>query len=190
MANKQLLLLRHAKSDWGSGVHGDFVRPLSARGKRDAPRMGRWLAQNGGLPDCIVASPSARTTETIELLCAGFGAYLSKNLQDDMHAITERAIDKVIYDSQLYHGDAAHIHEIATEQLRSFNRVLIVAHNPGMELALLRYCPDAQPFADGKFMPTCALAVIEFAEQSGVAAGKLRVLMRPSDIADIAEAPE
>ena len=36
---KQLLLIRHAKSDWGDFSLPDFDRPLNERGKRDAPEM-------------------------------------------------------------------------------------------------------------------------------------------------------
>ncbi len=38
-----LILIRHAKSDYPPGVP-DHDRPLNARGLRDAPRIGAWLA--------------------------------------------------------------------------------------------------------------------------------------------------
>lgn len=177
MASKQLLLLRHAKSDWHSNALGDFERPLSARGRRDAPKMGRWLAENGGPPERIIASPAVRTTETIELVCAALGAGARAGDEADGES------DRVIYDRRLYHGTPGQIREIAAAQLESFERVLMVAHNPGMELALLAYCPAAEPFADGKLMPTCALAVIEFDGDAGdVGVGKLRALVRPSEL--------
>ena len=169
MANKQLLLLRHAKSDWDSNALGDFERPLSARGRRDAPKMGRWLGSTIGPPQRIIVSPAVRTVETVELVCAAL----------DAEAAGVES-DQVIYDRRLYHGTPEQIREIAGAQLESFDRVLIVAHNPGMELALLAYCPTAEPFADGKLMPTCALAVIEFAGDTGT--GKLRALVRPSEL--------
>jgi phosphohistidine phosphatase len=36
---KNLLLVRHAKSDWENLELDDFERPLNDRGKRDAPAM-------------------------------------------------------------------------------------------------------------------------------------------------------
>ena len=170
MTSKQLLLLRHAKSDWDSGTASDFERPLSKRGRQDAPRMGDWLAQNGYLPERIIASPSARTTETVELVCAAL----------DEAAGSESTAERVIYEQRLYHASGEQIRKIAAEQLQNFDRVLVVAHNPGMELALHAYCPTAKPFADGKLMPTCALAVIEFPQDT--ATGKLQALKRPSDL--------
>ncbi len=171
---KQLLLLRHAKSDWDSGASNDFGRPLSARGKRDAPQMGRWLAENGYPPDRIIASPSARTTETVELVCAGLA------LEEGRGGMLDNV--NVVYDRRLYHGAPDHIRALAAENLQDFDRVLLVAHNPGMELALLAYCPAAEPFADGKLMPTCALAVLEFDGPADAGTANLRALMRPSEI--------
>lgn len=162
---KQLILLRHAKSDWDGKSESDFVRPLSARGRSDAPRMGGWLRENGYTPECIVSSPSVRTTQTVELVCAA----------------VEYSLDRVIYEPSLYHGSAAQICELAAEQLEKFKRVLIVGHNPGMERAVLEYCPATKPFADGKIMPTCTAAVIELAAQDGYnGGGNLLAWMRPS----------
>ena len=38
-----LILIRHAKSDWGDAGLDDHDRPLNARGIEDAPRVGTWL---------------------------------------------------------------------------------------------------------------------------------------------------
>ena len=42
---RELLLLRHGKSDWSEQVE-DFKRPLKDRGKRGAQRIGVWLLAN------------------------------------------------------------------------------------------------------------------------------------------------
>jgi phosphohistidine phosphatase len=47
---KTLLLLRHAKSDWDDPSLRDFDRPLAARGKRDAPEIGKALRKRGPFP--------------------------------------------------------------------------------------------------------------------------------------------
>ena len=166
-AGKQLILLRHAKSDWSSDARTDFDRPLSKRGRHDAPNMGSWLAENGYVPDVVISSPSARTIETSELVCTNIGY----------------DVDQVVYDQRLYHGLDSHIRKIATDQLEQYNCVMLVAHNPGMEMALLDYCPSAESFADGKFMPTCTVAVIEFeqGDQEYIRC-RLKVMMRPSGL--------
>jgi len=40
---KQLILIRHAKSDWSTASLGDLDRPLNERGKKDAPQMAKRL---------------------------------------------------------------------------------------------------------------------------------------------------
>ena len=44
---KQLLLVRHAKSDWGNADLADFDRPLNKRGKENAPEMAERLLKKG-----------------------------------------------------------------------------------------------------------------------------------------------
>lgn len=61
---KQLLICRHAKSSWQDVNLSDFERPLNKRGERDAPEMGRRLAQRGIRPDLIMTSPAARALAT------------------------------------------------------------------------------------------------------------------------------
>jgi phosphohistidine phosphatase len=62
---RRLILLRHAKSDWPDVPDRD--RPLAKRGRRDAPRIGRWLHDHGYLPDVVICSPARRTEQTWEL---------------------------------------------------------------------------------------------------------------------------
>ena len=67
-----LLVIRHAKSDWGTGLP-DAERPLNKRGRRDAPAVGRWLAEQGLDPDWAGISPSVRTQQTWRLLAEAAG---------------------------------------------------------------------------------------------------------------------
>jgi len=50
-AAKTLFLVRHAKSSWKEAGLADRERPLSGRGKRDAPRMGALLARRDARPE-------------------------------------------------------------------------------------------------------------------------------------------
>ena len=45
---RQLVLLRHAKAAANSDTGEDFDRPLAARGREDAPVVGKALARCGG----------------------------------------------------------------------------------------------------------------------------------------------
>lgn len=66
---RTLVLIRHAKSDW-SGDQVDHDRPLAARGRRQAPEAGRWLADNIGRVDAALVSSAVRAHSTWELVAA------------------------------------------------------------------------------------------------------------------------
>ena len=52
------MVVRHAKSAWPDDVP-DARRPLSGRGRRDAPTAGRWLREQVGHVHAVVCSPGA-----------------------------------------------------------------------------------------------------------------------------------
>lgn len=162
MTGKHLMLLRHAKSDWSAGG-GDFERPLNARGRRDAPKLAAFLQAKNLLPEVAVVSPAARARETLELLCAAWANP-----------------PKIVHARELYGGGVDEIRACAARELAGCARLLMVAHNPGMEEAVRAYCPRDVP-AGGNLMPTCALARIEIA-QADSARGELLELLRPADL--------
>ena len=147
--DRQLILMRHAKSDWHAGASDDFSRPLNARGVRDAANAGRYLATTPRPPTRIIASTATRALATAQ----------------SVHAVLREAgesLDEIIALDSLYHAGDARILAVAREHLASSSCVLLVAHNPGMAAAVRACCPQATPFADGKLMPTCAIARIDF----------------------------
>ena len=64
--------MRHAKSAWDSDAPTDHERPLAPRGRRDAPRMARWLQARGWTPDAVVSSDATRAHQTAALLVAAW----------------------------------------------------------------------------------------------------------------------
>lgn len=97
-------LIRHAHADWVP----DEGRPLSARGHRDAARVGEMLA---GYPlNCIYSSPYLRACQTVEPLALKLGLpiyelfelrerLLSENPLEDFQA----AVEAVWSDSDFFH---------------------------------------------------------------------------------------
>jgi len=65
---KHLVLMRHAKSDWSAGGHSDFTRPLNPRGRKAATALGQWLRDMDVIPDQVLCSSAARTSETVQRL--------------------------------------------------------------------------------------------------------------------------
>jgi phosphohistidine phosphatase len=166
---RELLILRHGKSDWGAGTD-DFRRPLKDRGKRGAQRIGVWLAQQGLLPDYVVSSPAERALVTAEKTCKVLGLGV-----------------------QLIHGDRA-VYAAGLQDLLQVlaacpdtaQRVLLVGHNPGLE-QLLEYLlagqvPDTD---DGKLLPTATLARLAMpADWRRLASGSavLQSITRPASL--------
>lgn len=65
----QLYLLRHADAGDPMAWPGDDAeRPLSAKGKRQARRLGSMLADIGWKPDVILTSPKIRAVHTARLI--------------------------------------------------------------------------------------------------------------------------
>jgi len=148
---KTLWLLRHAKASAGGDGLADRDRPLNARGRDAAARIGRHLAEREVHPDLVLCSPALRTRETIELVANGLGAELEIDYEDELYLASER--------------DLRHRVEQVPESVAS---VLLVGHNPGIaELAqelAARGHPDALAEMRGKF-PTGALAELRIHSQ-------------------------
>ena len=111
-----LLLMRHCKSDWGMEGLEDFDRPLSGRGRKDARRAGRFLGAAGIEPDAIVASPSARTRATTEIV-----------------ARRARLDAPVAWEQGLYGAEAETYLAILKGLDPAFTSALLVGHNPALE---------------------------------------------------------
>jgi phosphohistidine phosphatase len=141
---KRLYLLRHAKAAPDSG-EGDHERPLTGRGRRDAPDIGRELARRGYRPDMVLCSTSMRTTETLELVLPFFSPAPAVKLEPG-----------------LYHAEAKQILARAGMIEADIDAVLFVGHNPGLEdlaLALAGESKIGRRIAE-KF-PTSAFAAFE-----------------------------
>jgi phosphohistidine phosphatase len=139
---RELLILRHGKSDWSAGTD-DFHRPLLDRGKRAAQRIGVWLARQGLLPDYVVSSPAERAIVTAEKCYKAMGC-------------SARQIHR---DKNVYEAGPQQLLQVLAACPDEAQRVLLVGHNPGLE-QLLEYlvAGELPATADGKLLPTATLA--------------------------------
>ncbi len=69
----RLLILRHAKSDWGASYGSDRDRPLAPRGVEAAGIMGRFVSEIGISPDLVLTSPAERARATAGLAASAGG---------------------------------------------------------------------------------------------------------------------
>lgn len=132
----KLVLVRHAKSDWGDARLDDHDRPLNARGLRDAPVLAARLAATGFRPDRLLTSTALRARTTADVFADALGTP------------AERV-------EELYGAPARTL--LATAVAARVPRVMIVAHDPGMSAL-------AEALSGGGIagMPTCAVATFRW----------------------------
>ncbi|MEZ5558876.1 MAG: histidine phosphatase family protein [Pseudomonadales bacterium] len=111
-----LWLIRHAKSDWNHAGLADFERPLNARGRRDGPRMQRWLSEQPDPAHWIWSSDAARARSTAYFVAAAF-------------AVTAPVL---VPEHRLYLADPETLLDVLRETPAEETSVALVAHNPGL----------------------------------------------------------
>jgi phosphohistidine phosphatase len=144
---RTLLLMRHAKSDWSSDIPNDQDRPLNTRGRRDAPLIGTYLAQNDLTPQIAMISDAERTQETWSLMEPSL-----PNTDASFYA-------------DLYLAEPLKMLSRLQGVSDDIQSVLLLAHQPGMSILtklLTRGVPDANLTAAYSHFPTAAVAVMQF----------------------------
>ncbi|GKT12774.1 MAG: phosphohistidine phosphatase [Thiomicrorhabdus sp.] len=118
MPNKlrELILLRHAKSEWKNTDLADIDRPLSDKGKKSAVKLGKWLKSESLIPDLILVSPAKRAQQTLRRICS------------------ENSVNTITMDN-LYLADLTMLLQILAETPNT-KRVMIIGHNQGLERLL------------------------------------------------------
>ncbi len=143
---KTILLLRHAKSDWGEPGLADFERPLNKRGLKDAVVMGEALLLFDSMPDKILSSPARRAKQTAELVSAACGC--------DQQLIQ--------WEDSFSGGSSGDLIAALRRLPNEVERALLVGHNPVLAqtaAALWSTCGD--DVEAGINFPTAGLACFE-----------------------------
>jgi len=142
--NKELLLLRHGKSDWKTDTT-DFYRPLNKRGEHNAQQIGVWLKEQQLIPDLIISSPATRAFTTAEIVCSAMG-------------VSTNAVQTA---QNIYEASLADLRQVLSTIPDTTSRLLLVGHNPGFEYLLRHLAPGIPTPDDGKLMPTATLAYLQ-----------------------------
>jgi phosphohistidine phosphatase len=168
--SRELLILRHAKSDWCTGIVTDFQRPLAKRGKHDAPKVGTWLYREGLVPDYVVCSPAERARQTAEIICKKLD-YKKK---------------KIVFDDSIYAAGTLELLEVLARCPADAPIVLIVGHNPGLEELVRHLAGEGLEFPeDGKLLPTATVARLEMPgdwRELGPGSAQLISMTRPRSL--------
>lgn len=160
---RTLYLLRHAKSSWKDETLRDFDRPLKGRGRKAAEHMGQVLAEEKLKSPLVISSPAVRARETTELVLESAGLKVEPRFEE-----------------RIYEADVRTLLAIVRSIPDSSGTAILVGHNPAFE-NLNEYLTG-----DGRHMPTCALAKIEFdvASWSEVSeeSGRLELFVTPKEL--------
>jgi phosphohistidine phosphatase len=119
----RLIVMRHAKSDWSTPAPTDHARPLNARGRRDAPRIGKRLVKLGWQPQHVLCSDALRTRQTCDLLLSKFSPQPTVELVNSF-----------------YHGGLSDLENAVAPLSTDVDTVLVLGHNPGWQEALALLC--------------------------------------------------
>lgn len=141
---KQLLIVRHAESDWDPELE-DFNRPLNLNGNEDAVSMAKRLADKQILPELLVSSPALRAVSTAAIFAGAF-------------KIGTEEISSVpgVYDASV--NTLLHIISHFEDK---YNCAALFGHNPGLS-QLLSYLTNTGSYD----LPPCGMALIEFPLQN------------------------
>lgn len=166
-----LHLFRHAKAGRDDPRLDDHDRPLAPRGRKAAPMMARWMAENEVTPDLVLVSTAKRTRETWSLMKPAL-----------------RPAPEVGFEDGLYLASADELLDRVRRLDEERREVMLVGHNPGLhELAVqlaaghgIEYGRLAEKF------PTAALCTIDFGRKPWrrleAKSGRLVRFVRPADI--------
>jgi len=142
----RLVLLRHAKSAWPSGVP-DHDRPLAGKGRRNAQAAGQWFVTEGPRPDLVLVSDATRTQQTWEIVRGAFPAAPTSRLEP-----------------RIYAADVADLLEVIQEVEESVATLCLVGHEPGMSTTALTLASQdserAVVSSVARKFPTSAVAVL------------------------------
>ncbi len=136
---KQLLLVRHGKSDWGNLDLKDFDRPLNKRGKENAPEMAERLVNKGFKFDLIVSSPAKRAKSTAKFFAEVYN------------------VDHIQFEESIYEASSNTLLKVINGFNDGANTVIMFGHNPGFtDLA------NELAEADIYNIPTAGMVLISF----------------------------
>ncbi len=146
---RRLLLLRHAKAERSEPGMQDRSRGLIDRGRKEAAKIGTYMAGHALVPERVVVSPAARAQETWKSASSAFRTSPAAMSTEKLYDATPHSILGVIKDTPT-----------------TVHTLLIIGHNPGLhELALMLVASgdiDARERLREK-LPTSGLVIIDFA---------------------------
>ena len=141
---KKLVLMRHAKSSWDDPDLEDHERPLTARGRKAAAQIAKYLEDSRLAPTIVLCTTAARARETLELIRPALGDSATVKIEPKLYGAGSKEL-------------LARIRRVS----QAAPSILVVGHNPAIQDLVLELVPDG-PLADQirRKFPTAAVATL------------------------------
>ena len=139
---KQLIFIRHAKSDWGSEFLHDADRCLNERGYSDAYYMSRWFKKNHKATDVIISSTATRALSTALI----FARDLDFNMNN------------FFLEQKIYEAPMSRLISVIKNLNNEKDSAMLFGHNPGFTNVCNELSADM--FYEG--IPTCGIVSMKF----------------------------
>lgn len=174
MQNANLIVMRHAEARPAAPGESDFSRTLTAFGVRDAIRVGAWMREQLPAPKRVLASPAARTRETVAAIFDPAPAQPPE----------------LRWDPRLYLADLPQLLDVLAEE--PVSPLMLVGHNPGLEDLIVYLLGIDEPTAIDVSMPTAGVFALELPARKGPmlpGSAKLVVFSSPERLAATGPSP-
>jgi phosphohistidine phosphatase len=111
---KELIIYRHAKSDWNAGVAVDHDRPINTKGIASAKVMGELLARGDQIPELIICSSALRAQQTLKtsMEAGNWGSTIETQ--------------SCLYDDSIHHIFTSQV----CNRSDDIQRIMLVGHEP------------------------------------------------------------
>jgi len=138
---KQLLLVRHGKSDKENFNLKDFDRPLNHKGNKNSVAMAEKLLKKGVTAPLIVSSPALRALST------------AKHFAD----VWNIPVEKIHTNLSIYEANTTALLQVVNGFSNNYQTIAVFGHNPGFT-DFANYLSDADIYN----IPTSGVVRIEF----------------------------
>ncbi|WP_068085725.1 SixA phosphatase family protein [Polycladidibacter stylochi] len=144
----RLILIRHAKSDWGDARLEDHKRPLNEEGFKAAKALANHMRSHNLIPDQIICSTALRTRQTLQPMLECLQESCRISLLEDL------------YDPK---------QSDYLESIGAFGglacTLMLIGHLPAIQQTALDLCGTGNPQLIEEIehsFPTAAMAIIDF----------------------------
>ncbi len=138
----EVILIRHAKSDWGNEFLKDIDRPLNQRGYDAAYAAANWFLTTKKTPNLIVSSTATRALNTALI----FARTLNFNMANfELQAA-------------VYESSESNLIDIISKFQNHTNTVMLFGHNP----SITNVCNQLTDNLFFDNVPTCGIVSLQF----------------------------